>query len=163
MGLAQTLLTIAAISLLSMITLTLNSSYLTTNQVMIESEFSVEAVSLAESYLERAIGKNFDENGISSHLTDTKDLTKKHKLGTESGEDPKKLNLFNDFDDFDGYTAVDSTERASYNIAISVVYVNDNNPSIISGSETWHKRMTITVSNQYMSTPIQSQFIYSYF
>ena len=161
MGLAQTLLTIAAISLLSMITLTLNSSYLTTNQVMIESEFSIEAISIAESYLERAIGKSFDEKTITSQVTQISNFT--YPPARESGE--IKLTDFDDFDDFHGFNTKDTTERAIYNVSISVAYVNENNPDQAIVGKSWYKRMTITVSQpDFMpSQPIQLQFIYSYF
>jgi len=158
MGLAQTLLTIAAISLLGMITLTLNSSYLTTNQVMVESEFSVEAVSLAESYLERAIGKTFDEKSITAQINNTSDLS---KIGRETGE--KDLVDFDDFDDFHGFIVKDTTERAVYNVAISIVYVNESKPDIKASGKTWHKKMNITVSNEFMKTPISMHYVFSYF
>ena len=75
MGLAQTFLTIAGIVLLGALSLTLNNSYLTTNQTMVESEFTVEAVSLAESYLEKATGKSFDENSINGTVTSILNLS----------------------------------------------------------------------------------------
>ena len=159
MGLAQTLLTIAAIALLGTITLTLNSSYLTTNQTMVESEFSIEAVSLAESYLERAVGKNFDVKSILSQVSNTSDLS---SIGKESGE--IDLADFDDFDDFHGYVIKDSTDRAVYDIAISVVYVDEASPDKKASGKTWHKKMTITVSNEFMKTqPVSMHYIFSYF
>jgi hypothetical protein len=86
MGLGQTLLTVAAVVLLGVISLTLNSSYLRTNELMVESEFTIEAVSIAESYIERAVGKSFDEKTILSFVSKTGDLTNKSLLGPETGE-----------------------------------------------------------------------------
>ena len=159
MGLAQTFLTIAAIALLGVLSLTLNTSYLTTNQTMVESEFTVEAVSLGESYLERAVGKSYDENSISGAVSQTKDFSS--SLGKDVGE--SVLKDFDDFDDFNGFNQPDTTERSIYNISIKVVYVNDSDLNTTSVNQTWHKKMTITVSNAYMSTPVEIQYIYSYF
>ncbi|MDP4115141.1 MAG: hypothetical protein Q8903_03355 [Bacteroidota bacterium] len=159
MGLAQTFLTIASIALLGIISLTLNTSYLNSNQTMVESEYTIEAVSLAESYLERAIGESFDQQTIYAAVSSTSSLST--TLGPEAGE--TNINLFNDFDDYNGYTTTATTQRATYNVSISVVYVADTNPSVTSGSKTWHKKMTVTVSNSYMTVPVTMNYIYSYF
>jgi Zn-dependent M28 family amino/carboxypeptidase len=72
-------------------------------------------------------------------------------------------NLFNDFDDFNGYAAKDTTDRAVYDVSIEVVYVEDLKPKIVAGGPQWNKRMTVTVSSEYMSSPVVSQYIFSYF
>jgi hypothetical protein len=159
MGLGQTFLTIAAIALLGIISLTLNTSYLNSNQTMVESEYTIEAVSLAESYLERSIGEAFDQQTIYSAVASPTALST--TLGPEAGE--TNIDMFNDFDDYNGYTTAVSTQRATYNISISVVYVSDANPSVTSASKTYHKKMTVTVSNSYMSVPVTMSYIYSYF
>jgi hypothetical protein len=160
MGLAQMLLTIAAIALLGTITLTLNSSYLASNQTMVESEFTIEAVSFAESYLERAVGKSFDEKSIYAEITKATDLS---TPGKDAGE--TKLADFDDFDDFHNYISNDSTVRSVYNVRIFVTYVNETKPDVnLSGSsKSFHKKMTIQVLNSFMSTPVVMNHVFSYF
>lgn len=159
MGLGQTFLTIASIALLGIISLTLNTSYLNSNQTMVESEFTIEAVSLAESYLERSIGEAYDQQTLLYAVSNVSSLST--TLGPDAGEN--NINLYNDFDDYNGYSTTVSTLRSTYNIAISVAYVNDNSPSVTTSSKTWHKKMTVTVSNSYMTVPVTMSYVYSYF
>lgn len=161
MGLGQTFLTVASIALLGIITLTMNSSYLRTNDLMVESEFTIEAVSICESYIERAVGKAFDEMTIISYVGNVGDLTNKSTLGPESGED--SLALFDDYDDFNGYAIKEITDRAEYDVSIEVYYCEDLKPKIKAGGPQWNKKMIVTVNCDYISVPIVMEYIFSYF
>lgn len=152
------LITIAALMLLSVVILRVNNNFLNTNVVLMENKFGVLAVSLATSVLEEAKGKAFDENTDSAAVTSLNELS---TIGPESGEvDP----LFNDFDDFNGLVRVDSTlPSAPFTIQCAVNYVSSSNPDGISASKTWHKKMTVVVTSDFMQDTVRLSSIYSYF
>lgn len=158
MNTGQMLITIAALMLLSLVILRVNNNFLSTNTVLMENKFGVLAVSLGTSVLEEAKGKAFDHNTDTLAVTT---LTQLSSVGPESGEtDP----LFNDFDDFDGLVRVDtSLPSAPFKIECDVVYINPNTPDVASASKTWHKKLTVTVTSDFMQDTVVLSSIYSYF
>lgn len=158
MNTGQMLITIAALLLLSLVILRVNNNFLSTSTVLMENKFGVLAVSLATSVLEEAKGKAFDHNTDSAAVSDVNNLS---TLGPDGGEvDP----LYNDFDDFDGLTRVDTTlPSAPFTIQCVVDYVNSSTPNSTTNSKTWHKKMTVTVSSPFMQDTVRLSSIYSYF
>jgi len=158
MNTGQMLITIAALTLLGLVILRVNNNFLNTNVVLMENKFSILAVSLGTSILEEARGKAFDHNTDSAVVTSLNELS---SLGPESGE---VYPFFNDFDDFNGLVRIDSSlPSAPFKIESVVNYVNPQNPDGISASKTWHKKMTITVTSDFMQDTIRLSTIYSYF
>jgi len=158
MNTGQMLITMAALMLLSLVVLRVNKGFLSTNTVMMESKFGVLGVSLATSMIEEANGKAFDQNTDSNTVTSTTMLS---SLGPESGE---VYPNYNDFDDFNGLVKIDSTlPSAIFKIACNVDYVNPANPEVASGSKTWHKKITVTVTSESMEDTVKMSTIYSYF
>ncbi len=158
MNTGQMLITIAALMLLSLVVLRVNNGFLSTNTVMMESKFGVLAVSLATSMIEEANGKAFDHNTDSNAVTSTTELS---SLGPESGE---VYPNFNDFDDYDNLFRVDSTlPSAVFQIMCDVDYVTSANPEAVSGSKTWHKKITVAVTSESMTDTVKMSTIYSYF
>jgi len=157
----QTLLTFGAMMLLSMILLRINITFLSTNIILYASKFIILATSLAISYIEEATGKAFDANTVSGTVTSTASLS---TIGKETGE---VYPDFDDFDDFHNYThntASDSTiQSAIYDISCTVQYVIPSNPNGSSGSKTWHKKLTVTVTSESMADTVVLSTIYSYF
>lgn len=158
MNTGQMLITMAALMLLSLVVLRVNNGFLSTNTVMMESKFGVLGVSLATSMIEEANGKAFDQNTDSNTVTSTSLLS---SLGPESGE---VYPNFNDFDDFNGLVKTDSTlPSAVFKIACEVNYINPATPEVASGSKTWHKKITVTVTSESMEDTVKMSTIYSYF
>lgn len=157
MNTGQMLITIGALALLAIVILRVNTNFLNTNTVLMENKFGVLAVSLGTSVLEEAKGKAFDQNTDSSAVTGLNELS---TLGPESGEtDP----LFNDFDDYNGLIRIDSTmPSAPFKIECDVSYINPNDPDGSSASKTWHKKLTVTVTSEFMVDTISISSIYSY-
>jgi len=83
-------------------------------------------------------------------------LTAPGALGPAGGETYPN---FNDLDDFNNLSLVDSTSLPSVQFTISaqVVYVNPNNPSQVSGSQTFAKRLRVTVTSPFLVNPANNQ------
>ena len=160
MNTGQTLLTLGAMTLLSLLILRTRNSFLSTSTVMMNSKFSILATSLAQSEIEEIKKKAFDENSVSGPVSSTTDLTNANKLGPESGE---SYSNFNDVDDFNGYTTVDSTlPSAVFDIRCEVNYVNPDNPDAISHSRTWSKNITVYVTSPSMGDTVKVSSVFSY-
>lgn len=162
MNTGQMLITIGALMLLSLVILRVNNSFLSTNTVLTENKLSVLAVSIATSALEEARGKAFDEN------TDTSTVSNASELSSIGPEEDEVYPLFNDFDDYDGLVRLTENDSsayypAPYKVESEVNYIDPSNPDGISNTKTWHKKITVTVTSDYMRDTIKLSSIYSYF
>ncbi len=144
MNSGESLLSVGAMMLLAVMILRVNNTILTTNSVLLETKFGVLATSLATSIIEEATGKSFDQNTSSNSISNVNDLTAPSGLGPGNSE---TYTTFNDVDDFNGYTKVDSTlPSAIFYLSTKVEYVSPQNPDQPVNYKTWHKRITVTVT-----------------
>jgi len=160
MNTGQMMITAGAMMLIAILVLNISSTQLTTQDSMQNSKFGILAVSLASSVLELATQKAFDQNSVHETLTSTNQLT--HILGPGPGEVSPET--FNDYDDFNNYTNVDSTmPSAFFTIKCTVDYVDPSKPGFITSSRSWHKMMTVTVTSAAMKDAVKLSKVYSYF
>jgi hypothetical protein len=178
------MLVIAALSILGILVLNANRTVLETNDTQNLSEFGINAVSLATSIVEEAMGKMFDEaiaDSNTGELSDPKQLTSAIGLGVEGAEQYRDGgNDFNDFDDFDGLflvykNPVDSIItpgadkeitvpgiRARYFVRTTVEYVAHTAPDGPVSSPTWHKKITVTVTSPSITDTLVYPALMSY-
>ncbi|MFZ1289831.1 MAG: hypothetical protein WAR79_07060 [Melioribacteraceae bacterium] len=152
MNTGQTLITIAAMAMLSSTILNVSRNSLTTSLSMSETKYKILAVSLANTIIEEASSKSFDEKTTENNIvTNSSDLST--ILKSDAGETLRKL--FDDFDDFNNYqetTDADSTyDYATMNISCSVKYVDPFTSLDSVNYNTWHKRITVTVNSPYFN------------
>ena len=160
MNTGQMMLTIGALILLSTLMLKINSSNLQTDSVRAEAQYGVLATSIITSIMEKAKSLAFDATTDTNTVTSTNQLTPALELGPGNGE---TYDTFNDFDDFNGYTKVDSTmPSAVFDISCEVFYIHPINLKEKSNTRTWHKRIDIHVSSAFMQDSITQSTIYSY-
>ncbi len=148
MNSGHTMLAVGAMLLLSVTILGLNGKILNTSNVLYNTKFGVLAVSLGTSIVEEANGKAFDLAGSDDAITSLSQLTPPSGLGPAGGE---YYPDFNDFDDFNGFTkTVNNMPSAVFTIYCKVYYVSDSNPTVISSSTTWHKRIDVFITSPSM-------------
>jgi hypothetical protein len=161
------LITIGAVFLLALVILRVNTSFFSTQSVLLNSQFGVMAVSLGTSLIEEANSKAFDKETDTTSVSTTNSLTSPGSLGPDAGDTYPN---FDDFDDYDGfskivssdlasierfygvghpaYKQIDSTIRSAvYKIDCVVDYVNPSTPEITSTLKTWHKRLRVTITS----------------
>jgi len=154
------MLTIGAMILLSTLMLRINTNNLQTDTVRAEAQYGVIATSLITSIIEKAKSLAFDAKTDSNSVTSTSVLTPALNLGPAGGE---TYDTFNDFDDFDGYTKVDSSmPSAVFDISCEVFYIHPSNLKEKNHSQTWHKKIIVRVSSDFMQDTIKQSSIYSY-
>lgn len=161
MNLGQSLLSIGALLLLSLTVLRVNNTILQTDTIMNESKFGILATSIATSLIEKASKKSFDANTFEDAVSDLSGLTPASGLGPGIGETTPEN--FNDFDDFDGYTEQISTlPSATYDVDCEVCYINPSNPNGKISTQSWHKKMTVTVSSPFSQDTVKLSTVFSY-
>ena len=166
MNTGQSLLSVGAMFLLSLTVLRVNNSILTTDTVMQDSKFGILATSIATSLIEKASKKSFDANTFENAVSTVGALTPASGLGPGIGESAP--DDCNDFDDFDGYTdQITDLPSAIFDVSCEVTYVNPGNPDGMLSTQSWHKKLTVTVTspnigNTERTDTIRLSTIYSY-
>jgi hypothetical protein len=168
----QTMLIIAAFAVLSTVTLAVNSTLIGTVSLGVEMEASLNALSIAQSMLDEVLSKDFDQNTTGNHRIYTYDgMSLSSQLGPDGIESTVGIDStkpsgylsprrFNDVDDYRGYRRMVLNSRLGwFTVVDSVVYVNELDPNITSTSQTWQKRIVVTVTNPYMPKDIEGQVI----
>lgn len=154
MSTGQMLITAVAMVLLSLLVLRVGGTSIITQESMQNSKFGVLATSLANSIMEEASMKFFDEKSAGNYVANLTDLTPISDLGVDSGEHPDSIHTFNDFDDFHGFThTYDNLPSAVFTVSCIVNYVDPDLPGLISANRTWHKMITVTISSPSIVKP----------
>ena len=160
MNTGQSLVTLAALMLLSVTVLRVNSNLLSTDSVLMDTKFGVLAVSLGTSIIEEANKKAFDLAGSDDAITNLSLLTSPGSLGPSSGE------IYPDFNDFDDYHGlikrVDNMPSAIYDLHCKVYYINPANPNVNANVKTWHKKIEVEVTSPNMADTIRISSVFSY-
>lgn len=159
MNTGQSLLSIGAMMLLSILLLRVNDNFTTTDTVLQDSKLGILATSIATSQIEEISRLAFDECTDSNSTNNLADLTPAASLGPEAGE---TYPYYDDIDDYNGFTKTDTSMTAVFNIACKVEYVSSASPDAASAVPTWNKKITIMVTSPSMTDTIRASTIYSY-
>ncbi|MBI1805903.1 MAG: hypothetical protein HYR76_02480 [Ignavibacteria bacterium] len=151
-------------------------------QIAEQNEYYISAISLAQSIIDEAKTKSFDQNTINVPVLVPDSLTAPGLLGREAGEvigNPDTLvttapytpsspgyrstYTLNDIDDYRNYNRLVNTQRAEgYRVKVSVNYANETNPDVSSAVKTFCKKMTVQVISPYMPDTIKLSYAFTY-
>lgn len=155
----QSLFSLGALLIFSLITLRFNSSVLENSRVEIENKVYLTAFSLGDDMIEEIKQKAFDATTIDFPTTDPSTLTAPGALGHSGSE---VYPNYNDIDDYHNYTKTVSAPHAeNYQVDCTVYYVDGNNPDQHVYTQTFYKKLTVTVTSPYMSHPVILSFIFT--
>jgi len=163
-SLGQILLVVCAMTIFSTVQLSINASILQSFAVSIDSEASLDAFSLGQTMLDEVLKEAFDKATLEERIYDRAKLTPVNSFGPDSGEvivmpeeEPYSSNaVFDDVDDYHGYTRIVSTPRlGDFVLSDSVYYLNEANQDLTSSSQTWYKEVVVTVTNANLSDPVK--------
>ena len=174
------LLVIFALVLLASVSLSINRMLVEKTRVMLESEANETAISIAQTMLDEIMTKSYDAatapaSGVhpkdgGSKIYDSTAFTAAGSLGpnsTEAGNVPlteppdtatayKSIQYYNDADDYNNYTRkVYSSLLGTFTLVDTVYYVVEATPNVKSASQTFHKKVIVTVRHPNMSSPLQ--------
>ncbi len=151
----QSMLAMGALVIFSIISLLFNSSVLQNSTIELEDKVYLTAFSLADDLIEEMKQKAFDEKTIDFQAIKESQLTL--PLGKEGEVWPN----FDDIDDYNGYeNPMDDVPLAEgYLVHCNVEYCDANGTH--SAIQTYYKKVTITVSSDFLRDPFQMYFIFS--
>ena len=144
------------------------------NQIAAQNEFYVAALSLAQSVLDEAKTKAFDQKTVNVPVSKTDSLTGVSSLGKEAGETVptpdtlagngySSIQRFNDIDDYHGYKRLVNTPRAEgYTLSVSVGYASATYPDSAAVVRTFCKKMAVTVNSRYIPQPLIISYAFTY-
>ena len=168
------LLTMGGLILLGTFILYSNGLLFDNARIAENNEFVISAISLAQSVIDEAKTKSFDQKAIGATVVSAESLTVPQALGADVGEllavpdtvgqnIPASVSRFNDVDDYNGYTRVVNTSRAeNYMVQTTVSYASETNPDSIKTSRTFCKRMAVTVTSPYIPYPVKIMYAFVY-
>lgn len=160
-GMHQMLFVLAAMTLLSQITVTVNRYILSNLQSSLTSEATITATGLAQSMLLEVSTKAFDEKTVTQSVASPDSLTSLGSLGADGGEaDPN----FDDVDDFHLLQRTVNTPRlGTFRVRTQVWYVAGSNLDVPSATRTYMKRVTVTIDqNTSLEYPVIHSRVLSY-
>ncbi len=158
MNSVQSMLTMGALVLLSLSSLRFNNSVLENSTAQIENKVYLTAFSLADDMIETIKQRSFDEATI-EFPTGLANLTPADNLGPETGETYK---TFNDIDDYNFYKKTVSAPHAeNYGIICRVYYVDSTDPDTEISTQSYYKKVTVTVTSPYMREDINLSFVFT--
>ena len=155
------LFVVAAMTLLSQITIIVSQFMGSTIETNLQSEATITATGLAQSLLREVTMKEFDENTLTDPVDMANDLTLKTDFGPDAGE---AYPSFDDIDDYHEYARIETTARlGDYRVRAEVWYVRDNKLNEEAALRTFHKKVTVTVDqNTSVAYPVTLSKVISY-
>lgn len=168
MGEREMFLVLAAMLFFSMTSLSVNNFCINNNETMMRSEFDYLGTSLAQQMIEQIKTRHFDAN-----LSDPPNsFEPPYKLTSAPSDhyvnqaNSTDYNDVDDFDDFDKDLPIEirsSGHKMYFNVKINVYYVDESNPDVYVNYRTFYKKVTVTISNDYMTHDVVLSHIFSYF
>jgi hypothetical protein len=150
---------IGALLFLSLITLRFNTSVLENTTIETENKIYLTAFSLADDLIEEIKQKAFDAATVNFPTNNPGDLTPPNQLGPSMSE---VYPDYNDIDDFNGYSrTVTAPHAENYVVYCQVWYVDGNNPDAIMNTQTFYKKVCVTVTSPYLKHPVSLSFIFT--
>jgi len=160
MNSGQSLLSIGALLMFSLVSINFNSSVLQNTTVEVENKVYLTAFSLADDLIEEVKQKAFDAATLNFPTTNPSSLTPPNNLGPGNFEEYPN---YNDIDDFHQYErGVSAPHAENYLVSCIVQYVDGENPDKVVGTQTFYKKVTVTVTNPYLRSPVQLSQIFTH-
>lgn len=153
----QTMMGLLALMTAMLLSLNVNRAALTAKAQVIDNEMETIAGGVALEVLDYVGTKPFDAATASNEVTDPSELTP-FPFGTGMG--------YEDADDIDDFNQIQTYTlpefEFDFQIDIAVVYVDEDDAEVTATSQTFAKKVTVTVNNDLLQTPVYLSQVYTY-
>ena len=149
------MLVIAAFSMLSILALSINGTFLTALSTGLEAQSQLNALSMGQALLDEILAQDFDERvtGGQKAFKDS-DFTVTASFGPDAGESIsgrdstyQSKNKFDDVDDYHNYQrAVKDTILGWFTMTSSISYAKETYPDSLTSLSTYYKSVTVSVT-----------------
>jgi hypothetical protein len=177
----NTILAIGAIVIFGTFLSSSNKLMIGNTQIAEQNEYYFTALSLAQSVIAEAKTKAFDQKTVSTgvSVSDSLSATLGSDGSTELVPSPDTLMTsspyttiipgfrssfkFNDIDDYNGYKRKVNTPRAEgYTVSVTVAYASSTYPDSTKFSQTFCKKMSVTVKSPFMPDSVAVSYAFVY-
>lgn len=156
----QTFLTIGAIVLLGVMGITLNRTISNAEQTKIYSECIITANSIAQQVINEIKQKNFDKNVGDEITVNVANLTPAAQFGATQG---KPYSQFTSIEEYHNHKRTINSKRfGNFNVVVNVSYVNENNFTQKSLTQTRAKEVLVSVANKYLPDTLKLRIYKSF-
>ena len=152
----QTMLGLMIAMLLS---LNVQRASLSARVQVIDNEMETIASGVALEVLDYVGSKPFDAATALSEVENESELT---ALPFSTGMSYEEADDIDDFHQIETHSLSEFEFDIDIDIDISVAYVDENNPEVIATSQTFAKKVTVTINNGYSESPVQLSQVYTY-
>ena len=173
MHLGQTMLTLGFFALLTISVMNANRMIVKSDQEMYEGEAFDYAANFAQALLSEASSKIFDVKVIDSLFQQPNKFTTPSQLGPSASESIspwpdvapyKSIGTYNDVDDYHGYErTVDTDILKGFKVTCVVYYVTETDPDTPSSSQTYFKRVDVSLEHVEYLKKVTYSSIVSYY
>lgn len=162
MGSGETLITLGAVFMLSFAAINMNNSFTENNDFFNQTKFGLESIALANSIIEEASQLPFDEMSWDTTKVEkmASDFTPHGNLGPDYGETNNML--FDDFDDFNNFMIMDTTQQNVYQISCKINYINPANPDTFISTQSFFKKITVSVKNTINDDSLALSYVHGF-
>jgi hypothetical protein len=161
---SNSFLSIGAMALLALISLRFNATLLENRTTEIENKVYLTAFSLADDLIEEIKQKAFDEETVEWKAITAEDLTPFEKFAPEVRDvgENEYPSTWDDIDDYNGYSkSISLPHVENYSVTSTVDYVSATDQDEVSNTQTYFKRVTVTVSSPYLSHSVKLSFVFT--
>jgi hypothetical protein len=152
MGGVQMMLVLGAMTLLSILVLTMNRAKLFSDEQMSQAEYVMAATAVGQTLINDISTKAFDAATAADDYAEVSSFTSPGGLGHGSWESYPN---FNDVDDYNRLSTVVSTPRAGdFRVGCRVTYVNPAQPNTPVNYRTRTKRIVVTMQSMFLENPV---------
>ncbi len=162
MGKGETLFTLGAIIMLSVLAINVNKSFTENSDYFNQTRYELETISIANSFIEEASQLPFDEQSWDSTKVEkvATDFTQVSDLGPDAGE--SNIDLFDDFDDYNDFMKAETTMQNVYNISCRVVYIHPDYPDSSISTRSLYKKLMVTVKNTVNTDSLSLSYVHGF-
>jgi hypothetical protein len=152
MGGVQMMLVLAALTLLSILVLSMNRAKLFSDEQLSQAEYMMEATAVGQTLINDIHTKEFDAATATDPDAEVSSFTAPGSLGHGWWESYPN---FNDVDDYNRLQTTISTPRAgNLTLACRVQYVDPAQPNTPVNMRTRTKRITVIVTSPFLNDPV---------
>ncbi len=154
------LFTMAAILIFSLFLLQANQAMVRNDVVTVDNEYEKTAISVAQSVIDEARNKVFDQTLLDGEAPSTLPDGFRLELGPTEGLTRSDFEVF---DHYHGYSETVETQLGDYVVDVNVSYVSDTAPFTEVTGPTFRKKMEVRVRQADANGRAQLNYIKTYF
>ena len=153
----QTIMGLLGLTIAMLLSLNVHRASLTAKVYVIDNEMETIASGIALEVLDYVGSKPFDAATTNGTVDNASELT---PLPFSTGMTYQEAGDIDDFHQIQTYSL--PAFDFDFDIDITVAYVDENDPERIAGSQTFAKRVTVTINDEYLASPVHLSQVYTY-